>query len=420
MDELTRRLPAIDGVGQQRATLAGEPLVFHCNHYNYWIQHTVRLDASLGMDPVIRDAAESCARGLLERGRSELGLRGPDAVLSLARDCFAELGFGMLDLSKASAEGGVVRTPVSHYGQTLASACSGHFERDQNLFDQGFAAAAVAVAFELEAGAFEVRNNRCMSRGADAGEFELVRRAGGGASPWPSPGIGVLGEGVPAARREDTHTDEGEILAALSGLDFSGNEEGLIPRFGVILTRHFANFYDRISFEFVERMRGSGMLDEAEELLVEAGRRCAYNTFGGIMLSGEWDAVIRSQCQTREDWAHGMVAVINALGWGCWRIIEIDERRAVIRVWDDYESTGWLGMYGGEGRRADRPVSYLAAGGAEGLMGLIYRGGIIDGPALDEGLYQRSCQGGVGYVCRQTRSLAQGDPYTELLVEAIE
>ncbi|NET39964.1 MAG: hypothetical protein F6K19_49770, partial [Cyanothece sp. SIO1E1] len=93
---------------------------------------------------------------------------------------------------------------------------------------------------------------------------------------------------APTSIYEGTNIDEPAILTALAGLDLSGNEEGLIPRFGVMLTNHFANFYNRISFEFVRRMSGTGMLEMGEILLQDAGYQCAFNTFGGIMISDEW------------------------------------------------------------------------------------------------------------------------------------
>jgi hypothetical protein len=415
LTSVPRLLASLTSADQFRTLWAGEPLVFHCNHYNYWLQHTLRLDPSLAMDAVIRAAAEASARAALAGSARELGLDDPAAILRMARDSFAELGFGMLELDAIGPSGGLVRTPVSHYGQMLTGACVGTIERDQNLFDQGFAAAAVGVAYGLAPGSLGVRNNRCMSLGAEVGQFELVPITPDPTLVFTAPGVGGCGgaEPDPAA---PSNIDEPAILAALATLDFSGNEEGLIPRFGVILTRHLANFYDRISFEFVHRMQGSGMQEEAEQLLIEAGRRCAFNTFGGIMLSAEWDAVIRPQCQTREDWAHGMAAVVNALGWGCWRIVELSPSRAVIRIWDDYESTGWLGMYG----QADRPVSFLGAGGCEGLMSLIYAADIASGPTLDEDLYRARCGGGVAFRATQTRCLAQGDGFSEFVVEVVE
>ncbi|MFV8752676.1 hypothetical protein ACNOYE_19175 [Nannocystaceae bacterium ST9] len=416
---MSRRLPAYRPAGQSRLLLAGEPLVFHCNHYNYWLQHTLRLDPELEMDSVIRDTAESCARSVLAAGRDELGIARPAELLALARDLFAELGFGRIDFAQVGPRGGRVRTPTSHYGQMLATVTPGRIERAQNLFDQGFAAGAVGLAYESPPGALAIANNRCMSLGAAIGEFDLVA-----CSPRPipeSPGDQFVAESTLRGREfvappasDETRVDEAGILATLAGLDFSGNEEGLIPRFGVILTRHFANFYNRISHEYIQRMDATGLLDAAEQLLVNAGERCSFNTFGGIMASAEWDALVRPQCQTRADWVHGMVAVVNMLGWGTWRVAALDERRVVIRIWDDYESLGWLAL----GGPVLAPPAYLATGGVAGMMGLIYYGNIADRPARDDALYNRACRGPLRYVGRQTRSRALGDPFTEIVAEA--
>ena len=78
---MPRMLPALTSVNHHRSVCGGEPLVFHCNHYNYWLQHTLRLDPGLGMDAVIRAAAESTARAALTQGARELGLEEPTAIL---------------------------------------------------------------------------------------------------------------------------------------------------------------------------------------------------------------------------------------------------------------------------------------------------------------------------------------------------
>ena len=38
------------------------------------------------------------------------------------------------------------------------------------------------------------------------------------------------------------------------------------------------------------------------------------------MMSQEWDAVVGPMLETREDWVRGIVGVINALGWGVWKV----------------------------------------------------------------------------------------------------
>lgn len=406
---MSRLVPALSGVPHGRTVLAGEPLVFHCNHYNYWLQKTVLLDDTLGMDRVIVDAAEAAAFDALSAGAKELGLADPASVRELSLGLFAQLGFGLLDLSAAGPNGGRVEVPVSHYGRCLRQACGVDFAHPQCLFDVGYVVAALAVCHRLPRGTFTGSIVACQSMGAERGVIDLRLREEGTA--FTSPGRGHHVEQAPPPPNADANVDEAGILRALSGLDFSGNEEGLLPRFDVMLTRHFANFYNRVSFEFVRAMAGTGLLEAAETLLVEAGYRCAFHTFAGIMCSPEWEAVVLPQCKTQDDWVHGMVAAVNALGWGTWRVHELSPDRIVVRIWDDYEAAGYLPMYG----KAERPVSFLAAGAVAGMMNLIRVGNIQDKPVRDDAYYADVFESDRSFEPVQTRSLAMGDAFTEIV-----
>ena len=387
--------------------MGGEPLVFHCNYYNYFLQKTLLLDEELGMEAVIHDAARSSAYALLTAAARERGAATPAERRRIAEDSFAQLGFGLIDLAETTPDGGRVTLAMSHYGFALRPAAGDTFARPQSYFDAGYAAAAAAFVHGAPVERFAGAIEACMALGAPAGRIVL----GPGVEAPLAPGIGAHTREVPPPPFAATHVDEPGILAALATLDFAGNEEGLVPRFGVMLTHHFANFYNRISFEFTRRMADTGLLEGAEDLLVEAGLRCAFHTFGGIMTSAEWDAVIRPQCKTREDWVHGMVATVNALGWGTWRVMELAPDRLVLRIYDDYESCGYLGMYG----TATRPVSYLAAGGAAGLMNLVYVAQIDQRPALDFACYARVFESAERFTTTHVRSMATGDGYTELV-----
>jgi hypothetical protein len=404
-----RQLPPLRPIPHGRVALASEPVVFHCNHYNYWLQKTVRLGSSVPMDGVIVDAASAGAYALV-KAASE-GLTLGSERLQVAADAFAELGFGTLDFGELGDQGGPVSTPVSHYGQCLVPPAGSTFSERQELFDQGFVEGAAAAAFGLPHGSFTARVERSASLGQGTGAFELSRRS---ASPaFAAQGVGAHGPAAPPPPSSATNVDETAILSALAGLDLAGNEEGLVPRFGVYLTRNLAGFYNRVSFEFSRRMAALGLLEPAEALLVDAGYHCAFNTFGGIMVSGEWDAVVRPQCKTREDWVHGMVAVVNALGWGVWRVAELTPKRLVLQVWDDYESSGHLALYG----KSSRPVSYLLAGGAAGLMNLVYIGEIESRPPLDDALFEQVFEHSEAFDVRQTKSFAAGDAYSEVVAE---
>lgn len=408
---MTRALVATEAKDHGKAVMGGEPLVFHCNYYNYFLQKTILLDESLQMEEVIRAAAAEVARAVL----SDVAGQTPDHVLAVATDTFAELGFGTIDLSALTAEGGSVRVPMSHYGTCLRAAAGADFANPQSWFDAGFAVGACEIAYGLTPGALDGTLKACQSMGAPEG---LIEVASGSLPVYEAPGQGhhAADAAIPppfATTDPESRVDESAILAALATLDFSGNEEGLIPRFGVMLTHHFANFYNRISFEFLRRMAETGLLEAAESLLSEAGHRCAFHTFGGIMTSPEWDAVVKPSCHTWQDWVHGITACVNALGWGVWRVVELDEDKLVMRIFDGYESCGQIGMYG----QSERPVSWLALGGCSGIMNLIRTGKINEKPALDYDYYCSVFESDDSYEARITACLASGDAYTEVIVE---
>ena len=206
--------------------------------------------------------------------------------------------------------------------------------------------------------------------------------------------------------------DERAVVSAIASLGIAGDEEGLIPAFGLYLTRHSADYYNRISYAVARELEGSGLEEDARALLVEAGHVCAFNTFGGIMQSAEWDAVVAPMIETREDWIVGMVAVVNAFGWGHWRVEKLEaDRELVISIDNSYECTGWV---------RDYPLSklsrcYLATGGAAGLMNLLYVGDITKRPTLDEAYYARLFRGGQGFTADETHCLARGDARCEVV-----
>lgn len=202
--------------------------------------------------------------------------------------------------------------------------------------------------------------------------------------------------------------DEAKVVAAVSGLGITGNEEGLIPAFGLYLTQHLADYYNRISFALARELESSSaeVVDDARALLVEAGHVCAFNTFGGIMQSAEWDAVVAPMIENREDWIRGMVAVINAFGWGRWQIESLVPGKELrVTLTDSYEATGWLRDY----PQSAHPRCYLATGGVAGLMNLLYVGDATSRPVLDDAYYVRLFRGGERFEGEEVSCIARGD-----------
>ena len=181
--------------------------------------------------------------------------------------------------------------------------------------------------------------------------------------------------------------DEEAVVSALGTLPLVGNEEGLIPAFGLYLTRHYAEYYNAVSYDYLHAAHALGeeKVATARAALIEAGHTCAFHTFGGVMLSQEWEAVLGPMLESREDWVHGIVAVVNALGWGKWRVesFTADEELRV-SIANTYESTGYLDAHG---QSEVGPVCFLATGGVAGIMNLIYHGDILAKPALTPAYY---------------------------------
>ncbi|MCB9656752.1 MAG: hypothetical protein H6726_03805 [Sandaracinaceae bacterium] len=399
----------------RRCIVGGEPLIFHCHHYNLALQQAL-LDAAYGdFEVALVGAGESVAFAQLSALFAEGAVADTAARAALAEQLYQWAGVGLVRLADLGPDGGRTATASSHYAQGCI-AKFGKAHAPVCFFASGFIAGALAAIHGQPQGTYTVAHPTCMACSAPECVFE-VTRASGGHAVYESPGVGTLSDHQPRPV-PSTPVDYEGILGAVSGLPLVGDAQGDIDAFGVHLTRHYANYYNRVSFEFLHalsREYGEEGRAAACDILVEAGRVCAFNTFGGIMESTEWNALIRPTLASPEDWVHGMVAVVNAFGWGRWQVVSVSESVAEFVLHDDYESVGYRAMYG----VAPHPVSFLAQGGVEGLMTLVYLAGIADAPALDEAFYTKVFMGEAQYRATPTASLAAGDAVTSFRVERV-
>ena len=426
----------------------GQPMVFHCNHYNRTLQNTIENCRHIDNQKIlIHAAAEVSFLGLQTHFREY-----PDMPLEerlrYAETLYSFCGFGLLPLL-ASVKQAVghsefnLSTHSSHYGRALAL----NFEKRRGAgeyFDLGFAIGALSAIFgeafsgELTEEAISLQGRQSTFHiyvGGD--EFEYLfglesgtpayREAAGLSSPIP-------------ARSVPSNIDEIAVIAGVSQAPLYGNSYGLIPAFGVELTRHYADYYNLIAFRFEQQLTAAltkrpslndlliydypalfyykqyinleGM-NLSRTLLTEAGHICGFNTMGGIMSSEAWEGLVMPMIETREDWLHGIVAVINALGWGIWRIIElIPHEKLVLRVWRPYESLGYLRWFG----YSQQPVDYLVMGVAASLMNLLYEGDIAQYPELNMDYYNRINRSPTSFWAEQGHCVAMGDDYSEVTV----
>lgn len=398
-----------------RTEIYGQAQLFHCNHYNRSIQQYIEDPGYVDSEQILlQSAAETGyrqAQGYLEREGEDF-----DDLLDWGEEIFAFGGFGNLDTSPVEPSCGTAVEYASHYGSALQTNVG---ERDQpgEYFDRGFTAGLIlagAEEFDIPLGtAFDLVQSRSISLGDDECRF-VVDPAGD--NNWlaytdPDPYDPV----DPAPITTNSNIDESEVIEAVQGLGLSGNEDGLIPQFGVQLTNGYAEYYNKGCFrtadQIVEEM---GDISVAEEMFVEAGHICGFNTMGGIMTSPEWDAVVKPMIETQEDWIHGIVAVINALGWGTWRVEELEpDESLTIRVYNPYESVGYERWFGTPDYMAD----FTATGVAAALMNLVYEGDIMESPALTDEYYFELFQSKEdSFEGEQTVCAAQGEDFSEIQV----
>lgn len=408
----TYDVPVVLDHRHRRHLLGEEPIVFHCHHYNTFLQRSIQDASYIDSAPFLIGAGAEVADAQLRNLFNDVP--DPRDRSRIAERVYSWAGFGRIDLSALSDDGGVVVAPDSHYGSSWL-AKFGPADHAIDLFTQGWLAGAAGAIHDAPAGAFVAKQSSCIGTGASESRFAIER----GHAPyptWTSVAAGSLTDHGPKGNPPGAVDYDG-IYEAVVGLPLAGDDRGLIPAFGVYLTHQYANYYNRVSFEFERAMRdrfGDDGIEAAKPLLVEAGHVCAFNTFGGIMKSSEWNALIRPSLQTPDHWVHGIVAVVNALGWGRWEVTDVADSGATFILHDDYESVGHLAMYG----VSDHPISYLAEGAVAGVMNLVYRGDIAGRPDLTPDFYDHLFKSTASYETTCLSSQASGDATTVLRVSA--
>ncbi|WP_291725509.1 hypothetical protein [Bernardetia sp.] len=377
---------------------AGEPMIFHCHHYNVYLQAVIEdTNSYLNIYPVLLESAQE----IVHTQFSDFFAQEENQNLSIedkkyiCQDYFRFCGFGIIDLKFLTKDGGKVESPSEHYGIGWKSKF-GLREKNKKgvaFFAAGYIAGATEAIFGLDLGTLTANQKDCISQGATTSTFDVFKRKddnNNSSSLTPSPQEGKY-QTYQLQQPADTTVDYDAIRQALTNMDLQGDSQtGLIDAFGVLLTRMYANYYCLISYKLLhlfEEKMGSDGLPLAAELLTEAGHVCAYNTFGGIMQSTEWNAMIKPMIQSKEDWVHGITAVVNAFGWGFWEIEALESKQKLeVKVVSGYESNSYLAYYS----NSAIPISFLASGGVAGMMNLVYNTAITEKfITLDEEAYKK-------------------------------
>lgn len=396
----------LEGTKYGHVLQGDEPVIFHCHHYNLFLQQTV-LDAEKFGDTrsILTNSATSVVYNSLTTMKNVPD--SPEERKKIVNEIYRKNGFGLLDFSDVRENGGRIKQKQSHFGRGYILREGKKASEMQDFFTRGFISAALSFIYGKKPGEYVVSQTKCISVGHDYGEFEVEN----GGKTIVEKSFGFRNSGMVEVDFEGKwgNIDPKKIADAMMQMKIEGNDQGLIPAFGVLLTRMYANWYNEISFKtaklITEKLPKENL---ARDLFIEAGHACAFNTFGGIMESPEWDAVVKPMIKTREDWIYGIIALANCLGWGTWLVEELKPYEYIkVRAYNNYEDIGFESKY----MNSNEPISWLLTGGIAGTMNLLYKGDITKRPKLDEEFYVYLFRQGRMFVGRETQCRSMGKNY---------
>jgi len=153
----------------------GRRVVFHCHHYNVFLQRTIEEGLKERAPALLTAAAMETARAVLNGLEASSPAGSPAAILARAAELLSANGFGRADAGGLGVRGGEVEIHSSHYavgwvskwGQRPSPCC---------FFAAGWFAGAVAVAGGLAPERVDARETACLAAGADRCSFSVEVR----------------------------------------------------------------------------------------------------------------------------------------------------------------------------------------------------------------------------------------------------
>ena len=159
-------------LARNRLVVGGEPIILHCHHYNCFLQRSIQDAEYIDSAPILIGAAAEVAFAQL----TNLLSRTPDisARKATVEALYRASGFGLIDLSAITEQGGEVRTRSTHYS-TGWNEKFGRSGAPVAFFSTGFLAGALASIYRLDPADIQAEQTACRSTGADEDVFSLSR-----------------------------------------------------------------------------------------------------------------------------------------------------------------------------------------------------------------------------------------------------
>lgn len=398
-----------------------QPVCFHCHHYNLFIQETIdeALGAAIG-DQLRREASADAWRPVLEALFSGQALHGSYEKLSAAFELFASTGQGKLVLEDASLQNAAISSEALHYGTAwrMIHGTQAALHVTDGLA-AGFISAAFELAYELAPGSIEVTQTACIAMGDARDQFELIQHE----QPRElNPTISRARMEAHTGQMVDSLEEEtvSEITRAFCGMlaQITPDDRGLVEGFGILVTLTPTAYYNTLCLKVMEYLEAEHptLLQVSEQMLYEAGRLCGFNTFGGVLKSPEWEAIIgRERTADPEETLLHTCAIARSFGFGKWSVHEyFDEDLLVLRAPATYEDPFVCELRG----ESKRPVCYLFTGAGESMARLAEDVDWSNAPMFGLDYYDETVKrSDTSWRAKQTQCRARGDAFAEVTVE---
>lgn len=191
--------------------------------------------------------------------------------------------------------------------------------------------------------------------------------------------------------------DRDKIIQEMSKIEVAGDEDGLIPAFGVLVTQLPATMWNNFA-ELIVNSVSQDMIKPAQHLLMNAANECGYHTGYGIITSEEFKTVVGPMIEKQpEDVLHGAFAIFTAWGWAKSEIVElIPGEKMVVRAYEYYEADVV------EKGKSKLKSAYMLQGVCAAFMDLGY------GDPYPNGFNT--------FKCEQTKGIECGDEYGEFVI----
>lgn len=399
--------------------LANQPVIYHCHHFNLFLDQSI--DDALGHDAawVVKSRASCEMATHLIRGFCQIqGAETPAERLQAAQMLFGAMGHGTLSVLWDEQQG-EAHGEFLHYGYTWKEKYGSRIKRRTpvDAFGAGFAAAAVAVAFDLPDFSIVAEEQDCVALRAKHCLFQLEAHTPEAARPDVDfdTSSSVLGPSI-SGLHEQKISEHAQALKDFTS-QISGDDRGLVEAFGVFITMTPAGYYNRISFDALRHLR-----DEAPDfvpilsaLLQESGHVCIFNTFGGILSSPEWEALAGGPPANAEEVIWQALAIARALGFGHWTLKEfVPNTRLVLSTPATYETPYFINRYGTEKHQSFD----FFLGASIALMKLAHSVDFTQSPQFTDEFYQSMFKNQQSWQYEETHNPLNGDDHLEVVITA--